>query len=243
VDSNLSEKAELIEYTRRGRFKITARGIEVLKTNPSKIDMKYLEQFPEFVAFRTARKEVGRPSAEREELYAMQTPRELLESGHERIREELVQELLSRVKECSPEFFERMVVELLVRMGYGGSQKDAGRAIGRTGDEGIDGIIKQDKLGLDVIYVQAKRWQGTVGRPEIHKFVGALQGQKATKGIFITTGSFSDEAREYSSSIPTKVVLIDGVQLAELMIDNDVGVSRENTYEIKKMDSDYFSED
>src|SRR5207245_3611316 len=129
-------------------------------------------------------------------------------------------------------FFERLVVELLVKMGYGGSRKDAGEAIGRSGDEGIDGIIKEDRLGLDTIYIQAKRWQSVVGRPEIHRFAGALLGQRARKGIFITTSDFTHEAREYASSIESKIVLIDGDQLAYMMIDYDVGVARASVYEI-----------
>jgi restriction system protein len=234
--------AGLVEYTRRGHFKITERGREALKTSPSKIDVKFLAQYPEFVAFKSLKREDEKTPTE-EESYPKHTPRELLEDGYQRIRDGLLQDLMTRVKECSPDFFERMVVELLVKMGYGGSQKDAGKAIGRSGDEGIDGIIKEDKLGLDVIYVQAKRWEGTVGRPEIHKFVGALQGQRANKGIFITTSTFSDEARQYASSIPTKIVLIDGEELADLMISNDIGVSRETSYEIKRVDNDYFSEE
>jgi restriction system protein len=170
--------AGLLEYTRRGHFRITQRGLEVLKDSSSKIDVKFLTRYPEFMAFKATRREARRVLTEDE---PKQTPRELLEDGYQRIKDELVQDLMSRVKECSPEFFEKMVVELLVKMGYGGSQKVAGKAIGRSGDEGIDGIIKEDKLGLDVIYVQAKRWQGSVGRPEIHKFVGALQGQRAGK--------------------------------------------------------------
>jgi restriction system protein len=234
--------AGLLEYTRRGHFRITARGREALKTNPSKIDVKFLAQYPEFVAFKSLKREEEKTSTE-EESYPKQTPRELLEDGYQRMREGLLQDLMTRVKECSPDFFERMVVELLVKMGYGGSQKDAGKAIGRSGDEGIDGIIKEDKLGLDAIYVQAKRWEGTVGRPEIHKFVGALQGQRANKGIFITTSAFSDEAKQYASSISTKIVLIDGEELADLMISNDIGVSKETSYEIKRIDNDYFSEE
>ncbi|MGB4611435.1 MAG: restriction endonuclease, partial [Methanothermobacter thermautotrophicus] len=142
-----------------------------------------------------------------------------------------------------PEFFEKLVVDLLLKMGYGGSRKDAGKAIGKIGDGGIDGIIKEDKLGLDTIYIQAKRWQDTVSRPEIQKFAGALQGQKARKGVFITTSKFSDKAREYASSIDNRIVLIDGDELAQLMIDHDVGVSKGTSYEIKKIDTDYFSEE
>lgn len=233
------KKAGLLESPSRGYLRITVKGLEVLKGNPSKIDVKFLEQYPEFVAWKETRKTLADEGA----WSAKETPEELLELGYQRIRRSLAEELLSLVKKSSPPFFEKIVVELLLKMGYGGSLRDAGEAIGRTGDEGIDGIIKEDRLGLDTIYVQAKRWEGTVGRPEIHKFVGALQGQRAKKGIFITTSSFSNDAKEYASRIDTKVVLIDGEKLAELMVDNDVGVSRLANYEIKKVDSDYFAEE
>ena len=233
------KKAGLLESPSRGYLRITVKGLEVLKGNPSKIDVKFLEQYPEFVAWKETRKTLADEGA----WSAKETPEELLELGYQRIRRSLAEELLSLVKKSSPPFFEKIVVELLLKMGYGGSLRDAGEAIGRTGDEGIDGIIKEDRLGLDTIYVQAKRWEGTVGRPEIHKFVGALQGQRAKKGIFITTSSLSDDTKEYASRIDTKVVLIDGEKLAELMVDNDVGVSRLANYEIKKVDSDYFAEE
>jgi len=236
-------KAGLVESARRGHWRITQRGKDVLGENPPKLDAKYLERFPEFVAFKTVGRERPEVPAEEDLFSSKRTPRELIEDGHDRLRNELVEELLSRIMKCSPEFFETMVVELLVKMGYGGSQADAGRAIGRSGDEGIDGIIKEDRLGLDAIYIQAKRWENPVGRPEIHRFVGALQGQRATKGIFITTSRFSDDAKQYASSIATKVVLVDGEELARLMIDNDVGVSIEATYEIKRIDNDYFAEE
>ena len=151
--------------------------------------------------------------------------------------------MINNVKTCSPEFFEKLVVDLLLNMGYGGSRKDAGEAIGKSGDEGIDGIIKEDKLGLDTIYIQAKRWENTVSRPEIQKFAGALQGQQAKKGVFITTSNFSQGAKEFAYKIDSKVVLIDGEQLSQLMIDFDIGVSKIKSYELKKVDTDYFSED
>src|SRR5690606_25813637 len=166
----------------------------------------------------------------------------ILELAHEKIRVELSQELLDKVLSCSPEFFEYLVVELLLKMGYGGSRRDAGERIGQSGDGGIDGIIKEDRLGLDVIYIQAKRWQGSVGRPEIQKFVGALQGQRARKGVFITTSAYTSDAKNYAENIDTKVVLIDGRRLANLMIDFDVGVSISASYVVKKVDSDYFEE-
>ena len=236
--------AGLLEYMRRGVFRITERGVQVLRQSPTRIDIKFLAQYPEFNEFRSgSRKERnGHSSPEPLEQDTQQTPEERLEDGYQRIRLELAQELLGRIMGCSASFFERLVVELLVKMGYGGSRKDAGEAVGRSGDEGIDGIIKEDRLGLDTIYIQAKRWQGTVGRPDIHRFAGALMGQRARKGIFITTSTFSREAWEYAGSIDSKIVLIDGEQLAQLMIDHSVGVSVATIYEIKRIDSDYFSE-
>jgi restriction system protein len=166
-----------------------------------------------------------------------------LENAYEKIREDLAADLLQRMKSCSPSFFERLVVEVIVKMGYGGTRQDAGKAIGQSGDGGIDGIIKEDKLGLDTIYIQAKRWENTVGRPEIQKFVGALTGQRSKKGLFITTSDFSGDAREYVSRIDTKIVLIDGELLAQLMIDHGVGVSTIGVFELKKVDTDYFTEE
>jgi restriction system protein len=231
----------LLESTRRSFFKITQRGLDVLSQSPQRIDVKFLEQFPEFVEFRSASRRDKEISLGAEaEVNTHQTPEELLEYGYQRIRQDLAQELLNRVKNASPSFFERLVVELLVKMGYGGSRKDAGAAVGKSGDGGIDGIIKEDRLGLDIIYIQAKKWDGVVGRPEIQKFAGALQGQRAKKGIFITTSGFSNEARDYVALIESKIVLIDGQQLAQLMIDHDVGVSKVSAYEIKKLDFDYF---
>ncbi len=167
-------------------------------------------------------------------------PEELLESIISEINDNLAREILDIVKNCSPVFFERLVVALLVKMGYGGTLADAARVIGRSGDGGIDGIIDEDRLGLDAIYIQAKRWEGIVGRPEIQKFVGALQGQRAHKGVFITTSDFTKEAQEYVKNISNKVVLMNGFALARLMIENNVGVSVAVTYEVKKIDSDYF---
>lgn len=236
--------AGLLEYLRRGVFRITERGAQVLGQKPARIDIKFLAQYPEFNEFRSGsrRERNGHVSPDTLDQDTQQTPEERLEDGYQRIRLELAQELLGRIIGCSPGFFERLVVELLVKMGYGGSRKDAGEAIGRSGDEGIDGIIKEDRLGLDTIYIQAKRWQGTVGRPDIQRFTGALMGQRAKKGIFITTSVFSREAREYAGNIDSKIVLIDGEQLAQLMIDHDVGVSTATVYEIKRIDTDYFLE-
>jgi restriction system protein len=235
--------AGLVENTKRAHFRITERGINTLKDNPQEINLKYLKKFPDYVELSESwKKESSKPESEDDESIP-QTPEESLESSFQDIKKTLAQELISKIKTCSPSFFEKMVIELLVSMGYGGSRMDAGKAIGRSGDEGIDGIIKEDKLGLDVIYVQAKRWENVVGRPEIQKFVGALAGQGAKKGIFITTSKFTNEAKEYIPRNETKIVLIDGEQLADLMIDNNLGVSLQVVYELKKIDSDYFEED
>lgn len=236
------KKAGLVESPRRGSLKITQRGLKVLSQSPALIDNKFLDQYPEFKEFRDSSKATQDGMSKNVGDDERQTPEETLEQAHQRIRNELAQELLLKVLGCSPAFFEYLVVELLVKMGYGGSRKDAGERVGQSGDGGIDGIIKEDRLGLDTIYIQAKRWQGTVGRPEIQKFVGALSGQRARKGVFITTSRFTADATEYVSMIETKVVLIDGEKLAALMMDFDVGVSTQATYIIKKIDSDYFEE-
>jgi len=237
------KKAGLIEDPRRGYFHITKSGKSVLAENPNRIDMQFLRQFPEYVEFRKITKDSSQPEPIEEALEEL-TPEEALENAYQRIRRDLSEELLESVLRSSSGFFEKLVVELLVSMGYGGSQRNAARAVGQSGDEGIDGIIDEDRLGLDTIYIQAKKWkQGlSVGRPEIQKFVGALEGKRAKKGIFITTTKFSDDAREYARTISTKVVLIDGPQLTDLMIDYGVGVATRTSYEIKSLDTDYFGE-
>ena len=203
--------------------------------------MKLLERFPEFLEFRNRRRD--RASASTPALTELGgTPEDSLAAAYETLRADLEAELLQQVKESSPAFFERLVVDLLVKMGYGGTRQDAGRAIGRSGDGGIDGIINEDRLGLDVIYIQAKRWDTTVGRPEIQRFAGALQGQRARKDVFITTSSFSQEAEEYASRIDSRIILIDGARLSQLMVDHHVGVSTVGVYEVKKINSDYFTE-
>lgn len=173
-------------------------------------------------------------------LVAQKTPEDLLADAYKQVRRGLEIDLLDQVKAATPIFFERLVVDLLVAMGYGGTRQDAGRAVGRSGDGGIDGIIKEDKLGLDVIYIQAKRWDGVVGRPEIQKFAGALQGLRASKGVFITTSSFTREALEYVGQITSKIILIDGQQLTQHMFDHNVGASTVGVYELKRLDTDYF---
>lgn len=237
------KKALLIEAPKRAVSKITQRGLNVLKEKPEKINVAYLKRFPEFLEFQNL-KHTGTETEEIIETIT-ETPEEQLETAYLRLRKSLAQDLINKVIELPPSFFERLVVDLLVKMGYGGSIKDAGKAIGKSGDEGIDGTIKEDKLGLDIIYIQAKRWQpkNVVGRPEIHKFVGALAGQGAKKGIFITTSNFTKEAIDYSPKNETKIVLINGEQLAQLMIDYGIGVSTVNTYELKRIDGDYFGEE
>lgn len=247
------KQAGLIDTTRRGYFRITLRGTELLGTNPDLIDASTLENYEEFRAFRSRRSEDkgglqhDLPTTLAPLSPALTvpeaTPEELFSQAYQRLRSNLEAEVLEQVKAATPAFFERLVIDLLVAMGYGGSRRDAGKAVGRSGDGGIDGIIKEDKLGLDVIYVQAKRWEGTVGRPEIQKFAGALQGQRANKGVFITTSGFSREAQEYAGIIPSKIILIGGEQLAALMVDHNVGVSPVSRFEIKRVDSDYFEGD
>jgi restriction system protein len=234
-------QAGALDSPKRGYFRITDRGRTFLGVAPERITIKDLEQFPEFHKFRAATKVHKEETVGGEENG--QTPEEMLESAYQKFRDGIASELLARVKSSSADFFEHLVVELLLKMGYGGSHKEAGEAIGRAGDEGIDGIIKEDRLGLDVIYIQAKKWEGSVGRPEIQKFVGALHGKRAKKGVFITTSAFSSDAIDYVEKIDPKVVLIDGSRLAELMIDFNVGVTPGATYETKKIDSDYFTEE
>jgi restriction system protein len=236
------KKAGLLERIGSGLYKISQRGKEVLASAPPKIDVHLLDQFEEHLEFRKARK----PKIETQELeaeHADQTPKEILERAYETLRGSLGEEILEKVRQAPPIFFEQLVVELLLKMGYGGSRQDAGSAIGRAGDGGIDGIIKEDKLGLDVIYIQAKRWASTVGRPEIQAFVGSLEGHRANKGVFITTSHFSPDAKDYVIRIGKKIVLIDGEQLSDMMIDHDVGVTTEDSYVVKRIDSDYFSEE
>jgi len=240
------KKAGLLDSPKRATFTITDLGRQTLSKKPDRIDAKYLRQFPAFLEFQNASRNDNETEEETSTADLIeQTPEENLDKAYQRIRKSLASELLNRVVELSPAFFERLVVELLVKMGYGGSIKDAGKAMGKSGDEGIDGTIKEDKLGLDIIYIQAKRWRpgNVVGRPELQKFVGALAGQGAKKGIFITTSNFTKEALDYTPRNETKIVLIDGEQLAQLMIDNNLGCTTQQTYELKKLDSDYFGEE
>ena len=241
------KQAGLLESPRRGVYRLTDRGRASLSENVDRVDIQYLMRFPEFVAFRTP----GTPTQPDVELTlgsaksegSSLTPDEQMRVGYARLRESLAAQVLERVRQVTPKFFEELVVDLLVAMGYGGSREDAAAVVGRSGDEGIDGIIKEDRLGLDAIYVQAKRWKESVGRPDIQRFAGALQGQRARKGVFITTSSYSPDAKAYVTNLQTTIVLIDGKELAELMIDHGVGVSEADVLKVLKLDEDYFAED
>lgn len=235
-------KARLIEYPQRGYFKITRRGLEVLKEKPQEINIKFLKQFDEFNGFREKSNKTEDIAAESNLEDNSKTPEENLEDSILEINNSLEYDLLQSLLECSPNYFEQVVVDIIVAMGYGGSDQEAGQVVGKSGDEGIDGIIKEDRLGLDLIYLQAKRWENVVGRPEIQKFVGALQGKRAKKGVFITTSGYTKQAREYVENIDNRVILIDGIELAKLMIEYGLGVTTKKTYYIKQIDTDYFIE-
>jgi len=232
-------KAGLINGIKRGVLAITDEGKRVLKSNPSSIDEKFLMQYEGFRQFKmpTEGKETEIP------VISDATPQDEIEDAFKKINNALVSDLLSEIMHQTPEFFEGLVVRLLVKMGYGGSIKDAGRVLGRSGDEGIDGVVQEDKLGFNKIYIQAKRWElnRPVGRPDIHAFMGALAGKGAAKGLFITTSSFSKEAEAYTNQPHvTKIVLVDGKKLANLMVEHNLGVSTDITYELKKIDTDFF---
>jgi len=239
------KQAGLLDSPKRGFFQITQRGKELLDSGIVRIDNSVLEQFEEFQDFKNRKKkkdDSDTTDSTESSLESDQTPEDQIASAYRTIKAGIQKEILENIMSSSPAFFERLVIDLVVRMGYGGSRSDAGRAIGKSGDGGIDGIINEDKLGLDVIYIQAKRWEGSVGRPEIQKFAGALQGQRARKGIFITTSSFSEHALDYVRMIDSKIILIDGDRLSALMFEHSVGVSTSGIYELKKIDSDYFEE-
>ncbi len=234
--------AGLIDNPKRGRYVITSRGKELLASNPERVDLRLLKTYNAYQHFQGHRKPASEQTPDESDEQQARTPEERIEEAHELLRNELARQILEQLKGGSADFFEKVVVEVLVNMGYGGSRKDAGQAIGKSGDEGIDGIIKEDRLGLDIIYIQAKKWAGSVSRPEVQKFAGALQGKRARKGIFITTSEFSKGAHGYVSAIDSKIILVDGQRLAQMMIDFNVGVSTEAVYELKRIDSDYFAE-
>jgi restriction system protein len=232
------KNAWLLDDLSREIMHITPLGLEVVRTQPGRIDNDYLAQFPGFFVFNK-----GRPSYPPEEAGAdiEMTPSELLEKNYRILQDQHAHDLLEQVQAAPPAFFERLVVDLLLAMGYGGSREDAGEAIGASNDGGIDGFIREDRLGLDVIYIQAKRWRNPVGRPAIQGFVGSLVGRRARKGIFITTSVFTKQASDYAQSLENRVILIDGIQLTQLMIEHGVGVADIETYTLKRIDTDYFT--
>jgi restriction system protein len=239
------QEAGLLETVKRGIVRITDEGKQVLSENPARIDMKFLERFPSYVEFRerTKAKAGKKTTDEPTVVESSQTPEELIEESYSELRDALADEILQQVKELSDKFFERLVVQLLVAMGYGGSIEDAGKAVGRSGDGGIDGVIKEDKLGLDVVVVQAKRWTtNQVGRPDVQSFAGSMEAYRANKGVFITTSTFSQPAKDYVNQIQRKIVLVDGPDLANLMIDHDTGVSAYRAFVLKRLDTDFFEE-
>lgn len=234
-------RALFISIPHNGVYRITKRGLDFLKTHTD-LTIDDLMEYPEYAAYNTSRVKKTTSSITQKESTVELTPTEQLEQAHETISNDLAADLLSKVMEQTPTFFEHLVVDLLVKMGYGGSNLDAARVTQLTNDEGIDGIIYEDKLGLDKIYLQAKRWTNPVGRPVIQQFAGALVGQNASKGVFITTSSYSKEARNYVAGLHQKIVLIDGSELAKYMIEYNVGVSVKKVYEVKRIDTDYFEE-
>jgi restriction system protein len=241
--STYLKKAGLLDSRKKGYFSITLRGLDILEKNPTSIDVNFLKQYGEFNEFYNKDKKlfVDNSDSNNTGIIEKLDPEESLETVYQKLHNELVSEILSTIKKCPPPFFESLVVDVLTKMGYGGSKADAGKAIGKSHDGGIDGIIKEDRLGLDIIYIQAKRWENTVTRPEIQKFAGALIGKKAKKGVFITTSSFSREAIEYAD-LTGNIVLVDGGTLSRLMIEYDVGVSKVKSYDVKKIDTDYFED-
>ncbi|PNF81766.1 restriction endonuclease [Stutzerimonas stutzeri] len=236
-------KAGLLTIPSKGMVQITDRGREALASGPARITVAWLKQFPEFADFHTAKPQVTDAAAVVGSDLTETTPDEQLAEAYQALQQSLADELLAQVRAATPSFFEQVVVDLMIAMGYGGSRKEAGKATQLTNDDGIDGIIKEDKLGLDVIYLQAKRWANTVHRPEIDKFIGALTRKRARKGVFITTSDFSAGARDAALGLDIKVVLIDGIELARLMVEHNLGVSVKQVYEVKQIDSDYFSEE
>jgi restriction system protein len=239
------KKAGLLKSEKRGFIEITDKGLEVIKKKPSKIDNKFLEQFDGYIQFKSVKKDKNNETTikELEEIEDDKNPEELLEFSFLKLNEELANEVLEKVKSCSYYFFENLVVDLLLKMGYGGSRKDAGEAMGKSGDGGIDGIIKEDRLGLDIIYIQAKKWENTVPVKEIRDFAGSLLAKKAKKGIFISTSNFPKSAYDFVRDIDPKIVLIGGKELAKLMIEHNVGLTAHKMFELKRIDSDYFEKE
>ena len=235
--------AGLLQAPRRGVFCITQRGRDLLGRQLARIDLKTLQQFPEYERARRGDSQASAENVVQVVTASELTPEETIERAHLSLRNDLSRELLESIMQCSPAFFELLIIKLMIKMGYGGSREEAGKAVGRSGDGGIDGVINEDRLGLDAIYLQAKRWTNVVGRPEIQQFVGALAGQRANKGVFIATSRFTQDAKDYAANSQYKVVLIDGERLADLMIEHDLGVSVAAIYQLKRIDSDFFTEE
>lgn len=234
------KKAGIAELTAPKTFRISNRGKDLLRDKPKNITVELLRQFPEFDEFIKRRyKQVQK--VEHKQIPVETIPEEAIDNAYEIHKQALADEIIDRIKQCSWQFFEILVTDLLVALGYGDPHEELHLKKGQA-DEGIDGIIKEDKLGLDIICLQAKKWEQTIGRPEVQKFAGSLESSRAKKGVFITTSSFSKEAKDYVDKIGKRIVLIDGRKLAELMIDYDIGVSKIQHYVLKKIDSDYFEE-
>jgi restriction system protein len=244
-------QAGLVDWVRRGTYRLSPAGAKVLLARPAQLDLAYLRKFPAFVEWiggeRAPGSEApGETAAEAAAGTSSATPEEQIELGNTALRRSVEAELIAKILGASPAFFENLVVELLLAMGYGGSRSDAGEAIGRSGDDGLDGIIKEDKLGLDAIYLQAKRYDPAkhkVSRPDVQAFAGSLEGHRARKGVFITTSTFTSEANEYVARIEKKIVLIDGPRLARLLFDHGVGVRTKQAYEVKEVDEEFFLDD
>ncbi len=235
------KKAGLLQSINRGTFKITERGLEVLRRNPPSLNKNFLMQYQEFREFQNIDQGDERVAPAPES--SVETPEEILENSYNSLQAQLAKDLLDKVKASPPKFFENLVLDLLLAMGYGGSRKDAAEAVGKAGDEGIDGIIKEDRLGLDAIYVQAKRWDGVVGRPLVQGFAGSLDVHRSNKGILITTSGFTADAKSFAERVNKKtIILIDGQRLTELMIEHNIGVAEIHKYSIKRVDNDYFDE-
>jgi len=239
------KQAGLIESRSRSTYRIVDKGVELLSNPPERVTVNYLMRYPEFATFR---EKATNRTKEKDQVVVgselvvrdAKTPDELIADAHAKLNEALAHELLAQMAAMDPYRFEQLVLDVLMAMGYGGEAESSGYVTKRSGDEGIDGVINQDRLGLDVVYIQAKRWARTIGRPDIQSFVGALAGKQASKGIFITTSDFAKNAIDYANTVQQKIVLIDGERLAQLMIEHDVGVSTQDTYRVKKIDSDYF---
>jgi len=237
------QKAGLLESPGKGLVRITPRGREVAAKPPTKLNVSFLKRYPEFVEFHTSSSNGTAATPKSGPLQSdEETPQETFERIHAALSTQLEGELLDQIKTAPPQFFERLVVDLLLLMGYGGSRDDAGKRVGKSGDGGIDGIINEDPLGLDTVCLQAKRWEGTVGRPVVQAFAGSLEGFRAKKGVLITTSSFSADAIAFARQIEKRIVLIDGARLAKLMVQHGLGVSTVASYEVKKVDSDYFED-